>query len=49
MMALGTAQAVFVTSPYPLGGIFAVLYLGWAIDRFGARRSLAVQGLCSSR
>jgi MFS family permease len=31
-----------VTSLYPLGGIFAVLYLGWAIDRFGARRSLAV-------
>ena len=36
------AQAVFVTSLYPLGGIFAVLYLGWAIDRFGARKSLAV-------
>jgi AAHS family 4-hydroxybenzoate transporter-like MFS transporter len=35
------AQSVFATSLYPLGGIFAVLYLGWAIDRFGARRSLA--------
>jgi MFS transporter, AAHS family, 4-hydroxybenzoate transporter len=36
------AQAVFATSLYPLGGIAAVLYLGWAIDRFGTRRSLAV-------
>jgi AAHS family 4-hydroxybenzoate transporter-like MFS transporter len=36
------AQAVFATSLYPLGGIFAVLYLGWAIDRFGTRRSLAL-------
>jgi MFS transporter, AAHS family, 4-hydroxybenzoate transporter len=36
------AQAVFATSLYPLGGIFAVVYLGWAIDRFGARRSLAL-------
>ena len=36
------AQAVFATSLYPLGGMLAVLYLGWAIDRFGARRSLAV-------
>jgi MFS transporter, AAHS family, 4-hydroxybenzoate transporter len=36
------AQAVFATSLYPLGGIAAVLYLGWAIDRLGVRRSLAV-------
>jgi MFS transporter, AAHS family, 4-hydroxybenzoate transporter len=36
------AQAVFATSLYPLGGIAAVLYLGWAIDRFGTRRSLTV-------
>jgi AAHS family 4-hydroxybenzoate transporter-like MFS transporter len=36
------AQSVFATSLYPLGGIFAVLYLGLAIDRFGTRRSLAV-------
>jgi MFS transporter, AAHS family, 4-hydroxybenzoate transporter len=39
---LTPAQAVFATSLYPLGGIIAVLYLGWAIDRLGARRSLAV-------
>ena len=52
LIGMTPAQAVFVTSLYPLGGIFAVLYLGWAIDRFGARRSLAVHyavGLCSSR
>jgi AAHS family 4-hydroxybenzoate transporter-like MFS transporter len=42
LIGMTPAQAVFVTSLYPLGGIFAVLYLGWAIDRFGARRSLAV-------
>ena len=36
------AQSVFATSLYPLGGIVAVLYLGWAIDRFGAHRALAV-------
>jgi MFS transporter, AAHS family, 4-hydroxybenzoate transporter len=42
LIGMTPAQAVFVTSLYPLGGIFAVLYLGWAIDRFGTRRSLAV-------
>jgi MFS transporter, AAHS family, 4-hydroxybenzoate transporter len=42
LIGMTPAEAVFVTSLYPLGGIFAVLYLGWAIDRFGARRSLAV-------
>jgi len=42
LVGMTPAQAVFATSLYPLGGIFAVLYLGWAIDRFGARRSLAV-------
>ncbi|HXP05936.1 MAG TPA: MFS transporter [Stellaceae bacterium] len=42
LIGMTPAQSVFVTSLYPLGGIFAVLYLGWAIDRFGARRSLAV-------
>ena len=41
LIGMTPAQAVFATSLYPLGGIFAVLYLGWAIDRFGARRSLA--------
>jgi MFS family permease len=35
LIGMTPAQAVFVTSLYPLGGIFAVLYLGWAIDRFG--------------
>ncbi len=34
------AQAVFATSLYPLGGMLAVLYLGWAIDSFGAHRAL---------
>ena len=42
LIGMTPAQAVFATSLYPLGGIFAVLYLGWAIDRFGTRRSLAV-------
>jgi MFS transporter, AAHS family, 4-hydroxybenzoate transporter len=36
------AQSVFATSLYPLGGMLAVLYLGWAIDRFGAHRALAM-------
>ena len=35
------AQSAFASSLYVLGGVLAVLYLGWAIDRFGAR-SLAV-------
>ncbi|MGH8505909.1 MAG: MFS transporter, partial [Stenotrophobium sp.] len=34
-------QAVFASSLIPLGGIFAVLYLGMAIDRLGAQRALA--------
>jgi AAHS family 4-hydroxybenzoate transporter-like MFS transporter len=42
LIGMTPAQAVFATSLYPLGGIGAVFYLGWAIDRFGARRSLAV-------
>jgi AAHS family 4-hydroxybenzoate transporter-like MFS transporter len=42
LLGMTPAQSVFATSLYPLGGIVAVLYLGWAIDRFGARRSLAV-------
>jgi AAHS family 4-hydroxybenzoate transporter-like MFS transporter len=41
LIGMTPAQAVFATSLYPLGGIVAVLYLGWAIDRFGAHRSLA--------
>jgi MFS transporter, AAHS family, 4-hydroxybenzoate transporter len=42
LIGMTPAQAVFATSLYPLGGIAAVLYLGWAIDHFGVRRSLAV-------
>jgi len=42
LIGLTPAQAVFATSLQALGGIAAVLYLGWAIDRFGTRRSLAV-------
>jgi len=42
LVGMSPAQAVFATSLYPLGGIAAVAYLGWAIDRFGTRRSLAV-------
>jgi MFS transporter, AAHS family, 4-hydroxybenzoate transporter len=42
LIGMTPAQAVFATSLYPLGGMIAVLYLGWAIDRLGARRSLAV-------
>ena len=41
LIGLTPAQAVFATSLYPLGGVTAVLYLGWAIDRLG-KRSLAV-------
>ncbi len=35
------AQSVFATSLHALGGIVAVLYLGYLIDRFGAQRALA--------
>ena len=42
LIGMTPAQAVFATSLYPLGGMLAVLYLGWAIDRFGAHRALAV-------
>lgn len=42
LMGMTPAQAVAATSLYALGGLLAVGYLGWAIDRFGTRRSLAV-------
>ncbi len=42
LIGMTPAQAVFATSLYPLGGIFAVLYLGWAIDRLGAHFALSV-------
>jgi MFS transporter, AAHS family, 4-hydroxybenzoate transporter len=35
-------QAVFATSLHALGGIVAVLYLGYLIDRVGPERSLAL-------
>jgi AAHS family 4-hydroxybenzoate transporter-like MFS transporter len=35
-------QAVFASSLIPLGGIFAVVYLGLSIDRFGPERALAL-------
>jgi MFS transporter, AAHS family, 4-hydroxybenzoate transporter len=41
LIGMTPAEAVFATSLYPLGGIAAVLYLGWAIDRLGTRWSLA--------
>ena len=34
-------QAVFASSLIPLGGVFAVVYLGFLIDRFGPDRALA--------
>ncbi len=36
------AQSIFASSMRDFGAIFAVLYLGWAIDRFGPERSLAL-------
>jgi MFS transporter, AAHS family, 4-hydroxybenzoate transporter len=42
LVGMTPAEAVFATSLYPLGGITATLYLGWAIDRFGTRWSLAL-------
>jgi AAHS family 4-hydroxybenzoate transporter-like MFS transporter len=37
LIGLSPAQAVFATSLQTLGGVAAVLYLGWAIDRYGNR------------
>jgi AAHS family 4-hydroxybenzoate transporter-like MFS transporter len=42
LIGMTPAQAVFAASLYPFGGMIAVLYLGWPIDRLGTRRSLAV-------
>jgi MFS transporter, AAHS family, 4-hydroxybenzoate transporter len=42
LIGMTPSEAVFATSLHALGGITAVLYLGWAIDRLGTRRSLAV-------
>jgi MFS transporter, AAHS family, 4-hydroxybenzoate transporter len=41
LIGLTPAQAVFATTPYPLGGVCAALYLGVLIDRFGPERALA--------
>jgi MFS transporter, AAHS family, 4-hydroxybenzoate transporter len=42
LMGYTPAQAVFASSMRDCGAIFAVLYLGWAIDRVGPERSLAL-------
>ena len=41
------SQAVFASSLRDLGAIFAVLYLGLAIDRIGPERSLALHYACA--
>jgi MFS transporter, AAHS family, 4-hydroxybenzoate transporter len=42
LIGMSPAQAVFAASLRDLGGIFAVLYLGLAIDRMGPERALAL-------
>ncbi len=42
LIGLSPAQAVFASSLRDLGAIFAVLYLGLAIDRIGPERTLAL-------
>jgi AAHS family 4-hydroxybenzoate transporter-like MFS transporter len=42
LVGLTPAQAVFATTPYPLGGVCAALYLGVLIDRFGPELALAL-------
>jgi MFS transporter, AAHS family, 4-hydroxybenzoate transporter len=42
LIGMTPAQSVFATSLGALGGITAVLYLGYLIDRFGTRRSLSL-------
>jgi AAHS family 4-hydroxybenzoate transporter-like MFS transporter len=37
LIGFSNAEAVFATSVQTLGGVSAVLYLGWVIDRLGAR------------
>lgn len=37
LIGLTPAQAIFATSLQTLGGVVAVFYLGWMIDRFGQR------------
>ncbi|HTV88107.1 MAG TPA: MFS transporter [Stellaceae bacterium] len=45
LMGMKPAQAVFASSLRDCGAIFAVLYLGVLIDRFGPERSLALHYL----
>jgi MFS transporter, AAHS family, 4-hydroxybenzoate transporter len=40
LIGMKPAQAVFASSLRDCGAIFAVLYLGWAIDKVGPERSL---------
>ena len=42
LIGISPAQAVFAASLRDLGAIFAVLYLGLAIDRIGPERALAL-------
>jgi AAHS family 4-hydroxybenzoate transporter-like MFS transporter len=42
LIGISPAQAVFMASLRELGAIFAVLYLGLAIDRIGPERALAI-------
>jgi len=48
LMGMAPAQAVFASSLRDCGAIFAVLYLGWAIDHVGPERSLALHYLVGS-
>jgi AAHS family 4-hydroxybenzoate transporter-like MFS transporter len=42
LIGLTPAEAVFATSIHALGGVCAVFYLGFAIDRWGAEKSLSL-------
>ena len=42
LIGMSPAQAVFASSLRDFGAIFAVLYLGLAIDRIGPERTLAL-------
>jgi AAHS family 4-hydroxybenzoate transporter-like MFS transporter len=42
LIGMTPEQAVFASSFRDFGACFAVLYLGWAIDRFGPERTLAL-------
>ncbi|HWB47904.1 MAG TPA: MFS transporter [Stellaceae bacterium] len=42
LIGMTPAQAVFASSLREFGAIFAVIYLGWAIDHYGPQRALAL-------